>query len=159
MTENGPLFRLDESIRTQNEKIINEFQGNGREILERQYRIDTFEDLVEKLSKGEEIVLASQEQARDEISQEFEKQGLQVGDGEKSQDPDEKEALDSIPADMRGQAVEFARQHGLKVKEILIVDNPKQLSQSIDNRRNQISENGGPVILIKAQSRKSTGFR
>ena len=152
MTENGPLFRLDESIRTQNEKIINEFQGNGREILERQYRIDTFEDLVEKLSKGEEIVLASQEQARDEI-------GLQVGDGEKSQDPDEKEALDSIPADMRGQAVEFARQHGLKVKEILIVDNPKQLSQSIDNRRNQISENGGPVILIKAQSRKSTGFR
>lgn len=153
ITEHGPVFKLSPKIKEQNDKIIEKFQGEGREILEGQYNIDNLEELAEKLSKGEDIALASEEQARDDISEEYEKRGISTG--EEQQDPDEKEALDKIPQDMRGEAVEFARQNGIQVKEILIVDNPETLARSIDNRDNQISENGGPVILIKAKSGKA----
>lgn len=154
ITENGPVFHLAPRIKEHNDRIMEKFQGEGRNVLEREYNIDSLEDLTEKLAKGKDVALTSEEQAKDEISEEYEKRGIATGDGE-AQDPEEKDVLDKVPADMRGEAVEFAREKGLQVKEILIVDNPETLAKSIDNRENQISENGGPVILIKAKSGKA----
>lgn len=149
ITENGPVFKLSPKIQKYNEKIMGEFQGQSQEILKERYKIDSLEDLVEKLSKNEKIALASKEQAKDDINEEFEKQGMVIGEGQE-QNEEEKEALDRIPADQRGEAIEFAHENGLKLKDVLVVDSPKELSNQIDNRDNQIVESGGPVILIRA---------
>lgn len=160
ITENGPEFKLSPKIKDYNEKILAEFPKQEREILDELYQTNTLEDLIGKLDEDQSIALASKEQAKYEINPKYKEiYGTPVDGGKEYQDQDEKNALYRIPADMRGQAIEFARQNGLEVKEILIVDNPKQLSKSIDNRNNQIAENGGPVILIKTKSRKSNGFR
>lgn len=149
ITENGPVFKLSPRIQEHNEKIMSRFPEDKQEILRGHYQVDSLEELTEKLAKGEKLSLASEEQARDDIREEYEKRGQEFG-GEEEQDPEEKDALDRIPEDMRGEATEFARDNGLKVKEILIIDNPENVADRIDNRQNQISENGGPVILIRA---------
>ena len=141
-------FELSPKIKSHNDKIIGQFQGQAKEILEEQYSVDTLENLVERLSKGEDIALSSKEQAKDDISEEYEKKGMSLGEVQE-QDKEEKETLERIPADMRGEAVDLARKNGSKVKEILVVNNPKDLSKQIDNRENQISPNGGAVVLIR----------
>lgn len=149
ITENGPVFKLSPKIQEYNKKVIQKSPENEKKFLEDKYSIDTLQKLVEKISKGEEIALSSKEQAIDDISEGYEKKGLKFEE-DKKQDEEEKEALEKIPADMRGEAIKFARQNKLKVKEILVVDSPKELSKQIDNRENQISPNGGSVILIRA---------
>lgn len=157
--KNGPKFILSEKIQKGNEKIIEKiiekFAGNGKEVLQENYSINSFEKLVEKLSKGESIDLHSEEQAKDEIVRNS-VQGINSYQIEEQEDPEEKKALNDIPADMRAEVVEVARKRGIQIKEILIVNNPKQLALKLDdNRKNQISEYGGPVILIRAKARKS----
>lgn len=149
ITENGPVFHLAPKIKEHNDKIMGKFQGEGREILEREYEVENLEQLVDKLSKGEDIALASEEQARDDISEEYEKRG--IDSDEEQQDPEEKKALDKIPQDSRAEAVEIARQNGVKIKEILVIDDPEELSKRIDNRENQISKDKGPVTLIRTK--------
>lgn len=153
VTEKGPKFRLADNILKHNNRIAEKFQGQAKDILKSQYKIENMETLVEKLSKGEEISLSSINQAKRNIKEGYSKKGIITENSEEELSPEEQEeqnALAAIPADMRGEAAEFAENHGLKVKEILVVDSPKELSNEIDNRENQISEYGGPVILIRA---------
>ena len=138
-------FELSPKIKNHNDKIIKEFQGQAKDFLELQYSIDTLDELKEKLSNGDDIALSSKEQAVDDISEEY---GLNF-EQDKKQDEEEKETLEKIPADMRGEAVDLARKNGSKIKEILVVDNPKDLSKKIDNREKQISPDGGAVVLIR----------
>ena len=155
ITEKGPKFRLSEKIQKGNEKIIEKFTGNGKEVLQENYSINNFEKLVEKLSKGESIDLHSEEQAKDEIVRNS-GQGINSYQIEEQEETKKKKALNDIPADMRAEVVEVALKRGIQIKEILIVNNPKQLASKLDdNRKNQISEYGGPVILIRAKARKS----
>ena len=150
ITENGPVFKLSPKIKEQNDKIMGEFKGQARDILEEKYSVKTLEDLVQKLSKDEKLSLNSKEQGKADINEEYEKKGITTSGNMEEQDPEEQEALEKIPTDMRGEAVQFAHENGLKVKEIIIVDCAKHLAEKIDNRENQIHETGGPVILIRA---------
>ena len=151
VTENGPVFKLSSKIQEHNETIQGRFRGQAKDILENKYKIESLETLVEKLSKGENIALVSEQQAKRDINNEYTEQGMKFeSDSMDEISNEDQDALDSIPADMRGEAVEFAKQHELKVKDILIVDSPKELAGEIDNRDNQVSEYGGPVILIRA---------
>ena len=147
-------FRLAEKIKDGNERIIGNFEGEGRKTLESEFSIENMEKLVEKLSKGEGIDLHSVEQARDEIVR-YSEQGdsYQI---EEQEDPEEKKALEGIPIDMRAEVIQIARDNDIKIKEMLIIRNPRQIARKLDNnRKNQISEYSGPVILIRAKSRKS----
>lgn len=159
ITEKGPKFRLADNIAKHNARIAGNFQGQAREILENKYNINSMEKLIEKLSKDEKIALTSKEQGKQDIRREYESQGNFVESSQKelsSEEQDEQKALESIPTDMRAEVVEVARKRGIQIKEILIVNNPKQLASKLDdNRKNQISEYGGPVILIRAKARKS----
>ena len=151
ITEKGPKFRLAPNIQKHNERLMGKFQGQSRQILEEQYKIESLEKLVGRLSKGEEVALASETQAKRDIKEEYAKRGVTSNDSVELSDEEkaEQKALMSIPADMRGEASEYAEKKGLKVKEILVVNSPKELSKERDNRENQISEYGGPVILIR----------
>ena len=160
ITENGPVFKLSPKIKKGNNSFIDDnFSKNreaDKEFLKSEYDIDTMEKLVERLAKGESLTLTSVQKGKELIKNKYMSMGNSF-----EEEKDEKEnkiegisnedqdALDSIPADMRGEAVKFAKDRGLKVKDILIVNSPKELSGEIDNRTNQISRNGGPVILIR----------
>ncbi|MBR3697244.1 MAG: hypothetical protein IKM97_03130 [Clostridia bacterium] len=159
--KNGvPKFILSDRIRNQNRKIIESFKGDEeKNILRQRYLVPgdsenfTLKDLVERLANGRGVALASVEQGRAEIKEQYE--GMEfLGDNEnlQKQEQDEVDVLSNIPSDMRAEAMQFARENNLRVKEILIVDNPDIVAGMIDNRQNQISRSRGPVILIRTSS-------
>lgn len=152
ITESGPIFRLSPKIREYNEKIIEAFPEAEQEILRERYRTDNLEELTEKLAKGESIALASKEQARDDIEQEYEKKGLSEPDGTSNQDPEEEKAINEIPSDMRAQVLEQCKEKGISIKAVLVVDCPDCLTEEIDNDRVGIKKGAGPVILVQARS-------
>jgi hypothetical protein len=155
MTEHGPEFKLSTKIAEANEKIISQFPEKSREMLEARYKINTLEDLYEKLSKGEDIALASKEQAQDDIQKEYENAGLVERDGDKNEDMDEKTALATVPSDMRSEVIEECRKRNIKIKAVLIVDCPECVSRELGEGENHIRENGGPIIMVQA---KNDGF-
>lgn len=152
ISDKGPVFRLSPKIREANEKIINSFPEEQQEILREKYRTDNMEDLVEKLAKGEEVALASKEQARDDIEEDYEKRGLSVGDGTTNEDQEEEKAISAIPSDMRSEVINQCREKGISIKEVLVVDCAECLSDEINNERVGLRKNGGPVILVQARS-------
>ena len=145
-------FVLSDKIQKANEKIIGEFPESSRELLMQKYTIRNLEELTDKLAKGEEVVLASKEQAQDDIEEEYEKQGLAVGDGTTNQDPEEEKAIQALPADMRAEVIEQCRERNIKIKNVLVVDEPESVATQIGEKDNHIRPNGGPVILVQAKS-------
>jgi hypothetical protein len=155
MTEHGPEFKLSPKIAEANEKIISQFPEESREMLEARYKIDTLEDLYEKLSKGEDIALASKEQAQGDIQKVYENAGLSESAGDKNEDEEEKAALAKIPSDMKSEVLEECRKRNIKIKELLIIDCPECVSRELGEGENHIRENGGPIIMVQA---KNDGF-
>lgn len=149
-TENR--FELSDKIKDANKEIISRFPEASQTLLKERYKVENLKDLSEKLSKGEELVLASEEQAQDDIEEEYEKQGLSVGDGTTNQDPEEKEAIESLPADMRADIVEQCRARNIAIKSVLVVDDPKSVATEIGDEDNHIRQNGGPVVIVQARS-------
>lgn len=152
ITENGPVFKLSPKIQENNEKIISTFPEEQQAILREKYRTDNVEELISKLAKGEEIALASKEQARDDIEKEYEERGLSEPDGTTNEDPEEEKAISAIPSDMRAEVIKQCREKGISIKEVLIVDCPTCLTEEIDNEKVGIRKDGGPVILVQARS-------
>ena len=152
ITENGPVFKLSPKIQEYNEKIIATFPEAEQELLRARFKTDSAEVLIEKLAKGEEIALASAEQAKDVIEEEYEARNLSKPDGTTNEDPEEEKAISAIPSDMRAEVVEQCRKRGISIKEVLVVDCPTCLAEEIDNEKVGIRKNGGPVILIQARS-------
>lgn len=151
MTDRGPVFKLSPKIQESNEKIISQFPGAGKEILEHRFEVKTMEQLAEKLAKDEKIALYSKEQAQDEIEDAYAEKGMAIDDGS-DQDPEEEKAIDSIPADMRGQVVELCRDKGIQIKEVLVVDCPQCIDEEMVNGTNHIKPDGEPIIMIQAKS-------
>lgn len=152
ITESGPVFRLSPKIQEYNEKIIATFPEAQQEILRARYKTENLEELTAKLAKGESIALASKEQARDDIEQEYEARGLSEPDGTSNQDPEEEKAINEIPSDMRAQVLEQCKEKGISIKAVLVVDCPDCLTEEIDNDRVGIKKGAGPVILVQARS-------
>lgn len=156
ITEHGPVFRLSPKIEEYNEKIIATFPEAQQEILREKYRTENLEELTAKLAKGESIALASKEQARDDLEEEYEARGLSQPDGTSNQDPEEEKAINEIPSDMRGQVVEQCKEKGISIKRVLVVDCPDCLTEEIDNDRVGIKKGAGPVILVQARSKDAS---
>lgn len=148
MTEHGPEFKLSAKIRDGNDRIKEQFSGSGKEILDEKYEIDSMEKLADRLAKGEDIALSSKEQAQDDIEDEYAERGIAVDDGP-DQDPEEKEAIQSLPADMRSEVVEMCREQGIKIKEIMVVQDCKDVYREMGEEGNTVSPSGGPVIMVR----------
>lgn len=155
ITENGPVFKLSPKIEKGNKDIMDRVYPNEdsqeRAILEAKYSIDTLETLVERLSKDERIALSNEHNAKQDVRDAFEKRQMSFsGEEQNSEKLEEQEAIDKLPADMRGQVLEQCRKEGVRIKEVLVVDCPKCVAREMDNGENHIRENGGPIIMVKA---------
>ena len=162
-TDNGQVakFILSERFTNENSDILKKFSGQ-RVILEqkinKEYKVDNIEDLTKKLSKGQSLSL-TQEEAKREIREEYRKKGMSFGDEEEQEQnltseealekKEEQQVLSEIPMQYRDQAIKFARENNLKIKDILIIKNPESLMRNIDNDRLKITKDGGPVILLR----------
>lgn len=162
ITENGPVFNLSPKIKDYNDKMIKEngFGEAEQEILKSVYEIKTIEKLAEKLSKGEDLLIENKDKAnsviRESIRANYAQQGMQIEGSDKELSPEEekemaaqKKVIERVPADMRDEVYDFMQKTGARVKEVLLVDNPEQVANRIDNRKNQIKEHGGPLLLLK----------
>lgn len=148
ITDHGPEFKLSPKIRDGNEKILEQFSGSGREILDDKYEVNSMKQLAEKLAKGEDLVLSSKEQAQDDIEDEYAERGIAIDDGP-DQDPEEKEAIQGLPADMRSEVVQMCRDQGIKIKEIMVVQDCKDVYREMGDEGNTVSPTGGPVIMVR----------
>lgn len=148
ITEKGPVFKLSPKIQEANEKIMDKFPEQSKEILERRFKVDSMETLADKLSKGEDLALSSKEQAQDEIEDEYAERGIAIDNGP-DQDPEEKEAIENLPADMRSEVVAMCREQGIKIKEIMVVKDCKDVYREMGDEGNTVSPSGGPVIMVR----------
>ena len=150
-------FILSERFTNQTKKTLDDF-SDQKDILERivneEYKIDNIEILSEKLSKGESLSL-SKEEAKYTIKEEYRKKGLisddksELTQEERIEQNEEQEALNNIPPALREQAVKFAKENSLKIKDILIIKDPEAIMNNLDNDRLRITKDGGPVILLR----------
>lgn len=162
ITENGPVFKLSPKIVQGNKAIMDRVYPNEasqeRAILEEKYSVESLETLVEKLSKNEKLTLANEQSAKQDVKEAFEKRQMSFPtEEENSEALEEQEAIDKLPADMRGQVLEQCRKEGVRIKEVLVVDCPKCVAREMDNGENHIRENGGPIIMIKAVNGSLSG--
>lgn len=151
ITDKGPVFKLSPKIQEANEKVMSQFPESSRDILEHRFEVKSMEDLAEKLSKGDDLALSSKEQAQDEIEDEYAERGIAIDNGS-DQDPEEKKAIESLPADMRGRVISLCREKGIQIKEVLVVDCPKCIDEEMTNGTNHIKPDGEPIIMIQAKS-------
>lgn len=153
ITEDGPVFKLSPKIKEATDRVLSQFpDGEAKELLRERYEINSLEDLTNKLAKGEEIVLATEGQAQDDIKEEYQKRGLDVEGIDNSEEQEERDALNKVPSDMRDEVVRICEEQGIKIKEILVVDCPKCVGEEMTDGTNHIKENGGPVIMVQAKS-------
>lgn len=167
ITENGPVFKLSPKIVQGNKDIINRVypedpnsnrNNQERDILEEKYSIDSLEELVKKLSQDERIALSNEYTAKQDVKHAFESKDMSFSSEEQNSEAlEEQEAIDKLPADMRGQVLEQCRKDGIRIKEVLVVDCPKCVAREMDNGENHIRENGGPIIMVKAINGSMSG--
>lgn len=149
--------KLREGI-TDSEKLkeLKAREAKEREKYEGMYKVGSYKELVEKLAKGDRIALASVEQLQDDIaknqSEEMRTISGKESDIEKTEDSEEEQAIESIPADMRAEVIQKCREQGISIKQVIVVDCPKCLSEEVDNSEVGIRSNGGPVILVQAKN-------
>lgn len=154
-------FILADKYKGQNEKVLSKFAGQKDLIeaeIDREYKVDNIKDLAGKLSRGEALAI-SEADAKGTIREDYEKKGMtfeEADDGhvlteeEQQEKSEEQEVLDSMPPELREQAIQFAREHDLKIKDILIIQNPESLLKNLgENNKLGITKDGGPIIMLK----------
>lgn len=176
MVDGRMEFTLSPKIAESNKKILEAFPEYQRKEFAENYGMDPstlsskdmdFKTVVERLAKGETISIMSKEQVKVECKEEIEKAKMEklaeYGDmydietnsndnvEELEQELQEQQkVMEGIPESMRAEVAEKCKEQGIRVKDVLVVTSPELLTKSIDNRKTQISKDGGPVVLIQA---------
>lgn len=160
-TKNGLELRLSENIVNYNKNMMerlkkrNVFSKEELEILEEGFNINTVEKLIKKLSKDEELVIEDEKVARSVIKAKYKEKGFSFeNDEEQEQTVDEeredkeRRVINNVPEDMRDELFAL-RKTGARIMNVKLVMSAKQIADRIDNRNDEISVNGGPVLLVE----------
>lgn len=153
--ENGHgVFKLSPKIEEMNRKIIEKMETEKeREFLRDKYDINSMEDLAEKLAKGEEVALSSKEQGKAEFKEHELAQYGEDFETEDSQDPEdakEQEEIKALPSDMRAEVLQMCHDKNIKVTEIMIVQDCRDVYKEMGDGPRTVSPTGGPVIMVRA---------
>lgn len=149
-------FKLSPTIIEMNKKMIDKC---GASELKEEFENPNLEKVIEKLSKGESLVLSNEEQVKDErlkvAKEHFKSAGQDFELEEDEKEPSEEEkALDTLPEGAKSQVLKLRDTVGedIVIKDILIVNSPTSISDELGGEDNGIKSNGGPVVMIRAAS-------
>lgn len=146
-------FTLSPKIKEQNRKMI--AQVKGAEGIEKEFEEPSFGDVLDKLAKGESLVLTTEEQVKEEVvknkQEEFKLFGGQEFDiGSEDEMSEEEELLKNVPEGAKPEILRIKeKMPGVQIKEVLIVNSPSSLTDSI-GKESGINPEKGPVVLVRA---------
>lgn len=150
-------FKLSPDIIEFNKKMI---EKCGASELKEDFEEPNLEKVIEKLAKGESLVLANEEQVKDErlkvARENFKNAGQDFELEENERDLSEEEkALDTLPEGAKSQVLNLKDEIGenIEIKDILIVNSPTSITDELGGEANGIKSNGGPVVMIRAASK------
>lgn len=150
-------FRLSPAIIERNRYMIDKC---GAQELKEEFENPNLSKVIEKLAKGETLVLANEEQIKKErlkkAKESFKNSGqdFELEDDERDLTEEEK-ALNTLPEGAKAQVLKLRDTVGteIEIKDILIVNSPTSISDELGGENNGISPDGGPVIMIRASSK------
>lgn len=160
--EGLPVFKLADKIEKGNNKIIDKLYPNieseARAILKQEYDVPNLETLTNKLAKGENLTITSEDRAKEDVAKAYEERGLTVERPEKTEEEkkeleEEEQAIESLPADVRAEVLELCRNENIRIKEVLVVDCPECVGRELEGTNSSINPKGGPIVMVKAINR------
>ena len=142
-------YRLSPAIIERNRYMIDKC---GAQELKEEFENPNLSKVIEKLAKGETLVLANEEQIKKERLKKAKESFKNSGQDFELED---EKALNTLPEGAKAQVLKLRDTVGteIEIKDILIVNSPTSISDELGGENNGISPDGGPVIMIRASSK------
>jgi len=153
-------FTLSPDIAKVNSKMLESIPGS--DMIKKDFTEPSFKDVMERISKGESLVLTSKEQATTEIvkatQKSFSKAGQEFDIDESGEQSEEQKAMDSLPDGAKSEVMKIKEMlpEGAQIKDILVVNSPSSLADDMSKDAG-IRENGGPVIVVRTVNKEGLG--
>lgn len=153
-------FTLSPDIARANSKMLENIPGS--EMIKNDFTEPSFKDVMEKISKGESLVLTNKEQVTTEIvkatQKSFSKAGQEFDIATNGEESDEQKAMDTLPDGAKSAVMNVKEMlpEGAQIKDILIVNSPSTLADDMSKDAG-IRENGGPVIVVRTVNKEGLG--